>query len=107
MIEGAWFWVEPGTDPNDPNDDYWACGYRDGAGVSIDKLTLNEHVRVSTEYTLQVYFDADRRPHFLIDGTESHMGTAALADVDVKPRVYAIGNAKTLYVRSITTGKDY
>ena len=102
LVEGAWFWYEAAA-----NSGKLCVGYRDAAGVNVALTVLDVTVAVSTEYELQISFDSLRKPHFSVDGTELHVATVAIADVDVQPHIYAIGNATTLYIREVTVGKTY
>ena len=87
----------------------WQCGY----SVAGTDYTLDSGVKValSTSYTLGVFIDASRMPHFSIDGDEVAVGTNAMTtNIDLLPFTGIetnTGAAKYMFLRNVALSKDH
>lgn len=86
----------------------WVAVY--SVGGTDYEINTGVTVVVSTHVTLEITVDADRVPHFFIDGKQVAVGTALTTNIDLIPYVGLIantGSAKTLFIRRIIGSKDW
>jgi hypothetical protein len=106
LTVGAWFWFAESA-----ADNKLQLGYRSTidelANLVLDGFVVSPEQRIA----LQVRLDAERKPHFSAAFgaeplVEVHVGDTALDDdTALVPRVYLIGDARSLYFRRLTVSR--